>query len=263
MDPHYYKMLDIVIPNDLPPHVMVFSKGSVEAQLNAKGKSLLDSNHVIEFIGTPEEFSTLFTSVDNNKHRYPPPTTAHNRLIQQTPEVITSEVASVHEEGHDQQEQSEEITVVQQVGQEGIEVVQEQQDEEMVQQEDPASGQEEQHEHMMNLDEQQLQLPASQSSSHSTQQLQLVPFQPLSDTSTEMVLHSQEQYQSRTPLQQSIGSTSGVSKRKRSESSVQQESSHMDILEARNKSLNEQFLDDINNNPSTLRALKDSGKTIP
>ncbi|KAJ3267901.1 hypothetical protein HDU76_011564, partial [Blyttiomyces sp. JEL0837] len=50
MDPHYYKMLDIVIPNDLPSHVMVFSKGSVEAQLNGKGKSLLDSNHTIEFI---------------------------------------------------------------------------------------------------------------------------------------------------------------------------------------------------------------------
>ncbi|KAJ3284603.1 hypothetical protein HDU76_008266 [Blyttiomyces sp. JEL0837] len=119
-------MLDIVIPNTLPPHVLVFSKGSVEAKLSGRGESLLNKDHIIEFKGSPEEFSALFTSVDNNRHRYPQPTQAYNRLLytidwtpsasfvletykkaddevdaaeeQETPDVVSSEVVSVHEE---------------------------------------------------------------------------------------------------------------------------------------------------------------------
>ncbi|KAJ3280870.1 hypothetical protein HDU76_009061, partial [Blyttiomyces sp. JEL0837] len=264
MDPHYYQILDIVIPNNLPPHVLVFSKGSVEAKLS----------------GSPEEFSVLFTSVDNNRHSYPQPTQAYNRLLytidwtpsasfvletykraddevdeaedQETPDVVSSEVVSVHEEDHGDKHQSEDMRTVQVVTQGEIAVDQEQQDEEMIQQEEVIPGQVQGAEHMMNFDEEQL-AAGSQSSSHSPPQL------PSNITSTQVVLPSQKQSQPTTPSQPSIG-TSGVGKRRRSES---QELLHMDIVEAKNKTLNEQLLDDINSIPSTLRGLKDSGKTIP
>ncbi|KAJ3288897.1 hypothetical protein HDU76_007607, partial [Blyttiomyces sp. JEL0837] len=266
-------MLDILIPNNLPPHLLVYSKGSVQAKLSAEGEKLLNRDHIIEFKGTPEEFSALFTSIENNRQLYPPPTAVYNRLLytiewtssypfiletnkyQETPVVMTPEVVSVHEEGHE--EESEETRSVQVVGQQGIAVVQEQKEEEMGQQQQDRPGQEQEREHMMNVDE--VELAVSQTSSQSTTQLQLVPFQLSNVPSTQVVLHPQEQFQS-TTLQQSIG-TSGVSKRRRSESS--QESLHLDIMEARDKSLNEKLLDDINNNPPTLKALKDSGKTIP